>query len=55
MVQGFFQNLTMLIEVGSYTFAASQHAAPVITMLGLGLLVFIATFLVSLHLPDNQT
>ncbi len=54
-LQGFFQNLTMLIGVGSYTFAASQHADPVITMLGLGLLVFIATFLVSLHLPDNQT
>jgi LPLT family lysophospholipid transporter-like MFS transporter len=40
--------------VGSYTYAASQNADPVIAMLSLGALVFIATFLVSLHLPDNQ-
>ena len=53
-LQGFFQNLTMLTAVGSYTYAASQNADPVIAMLSLGALVFIATFLVSLHLPDNQ-
>jgi LPLT family lysophospholipid transporter-like MFS transporter len=53
-LQGFFQNLTMLIAVGSYTYAASQNADPVLAMLSLGALVFIATFLVSLHLPDRQ-
>jgi LPLT family lysophospholipid transporter-like MFS transporter len=53
-LQGFFQNLTMLVAVGSYTYAASQNVDPVIAMLSLGMLVFIATFLVSLHLPDNQ-
>jgi LPLT family lysophospholipid transporter-like MFS transporter len=53
-LQGFFQNLTMLAAVGGYTYAASQHVDPVIAMLSLGILVFIATFLVSLHLPDNQ-
>jgi LPLT family lysophospholipid transporter-like MFS transporter len=53
-LQGFFQNLTMLIAVGGYTYAASQQINPVIALLGLGILVFIATFLVSLHLPDNQ-
>lgn len=53
-LQGFFQNLTTLVAMGSYTFAASQNANPVIAMLSLGILVFIATFLVSLHLPDNQ-
>ena len=53
-LQGFFQNLTMLVAVGGYTYAASQNADPVIAMLSLGILVFIATFLVSLHLPDNQ-
>jgi LPLT family lysophospholipid transporter-like MFS transporter len=52
-LQGFFQNLTMLVAVGGYTYAASQNADPVIAMLSLGILVFIATFLVSLHLPDN--
>jgi len=53
-LQGFFQNLTMLAAVGSYTYAVSQHADPVLSMLSLGMLVFMATFLVSLHLPDNQ-
>ncbi|WP_333874063.1 lysophospholipid transporter LplT [Methylobacter sp.] len=52
-LQGFFQNLAMLAAVGSYTYAASQHADPVLALLSLGILVFIATFLVSLHLPDN--
>ncbi len=53
-LQGFFQNLTMLAAVGGYTYAASHNADPVIAMLSLGMLVFMATFLVSLHLPDNQ-
>ena len=53
-LQGFFQNLTMLAAVGGYTYAVTQHADPVLAMLSLGMLVFIATFLVSLHLPDKQ-
>lgn len=53
-LQGFFQNLAMLAAVGSYTYAAAQHADPVLAMSVLGGLVFTATFLVTLHLPDNQ-
>jgi len=53
-LQNFFQNLAMLLAVGTYTIAASQHIDPVIAMLALGVLVFIATFLVSLCLPDNN-
>ena len=53
-LQGFFQNITMLVAVGSYTYAASQQVDPVSAMLILGLLVILATFLVSLHLPDNN-
>ncbi|HEY8157817.1 MAG TPA: lysophospholipid transporter LplT [Methylobacter sp.] len=53
-LQGFFQNLTMLAAVGGYTYAATQNVDPVLAMLSLGMLVFLATFLVSLHLPDNQ-
>ncbi|MGR9013426.1 MAG: lysophospholipid transporter LplT [Gammaproteobacteria bacterium] len=53
-LQGFFQNLAMLLAVGSYTFAAAQKVDPVLAMLVLGLLVLLATFLVSLHLPDNK-
>jgi len=54
-LQGFFQNLTMLLAVGSYTYAASQNVDPVLAMLSLGMLVFMATFLVSLHLPNNHS
>ena len=53
-LQGFFQNLAMLLAVGSYTFAAAHKIDPVHAMLMLGLLVFGATILVSLHLPVNQ-
>lgn len=54
-LQGFFQNLAMLIAVGTYTFAAAHDADPVISMFTLGLLVFCATFLVSLRLPKDPT
>jgi len=54
-LQSFFQNLTMLVAVGSYTYAAAQNSNPVIALLILGLLVFIATFLVSIHLPDKRS
>lgn len=54
-LQGFFQNLTMLVAVGSYTYAASRQVDPVLAMLSLGMLVFMATFLVSLHLPNNRS
>jgi LPLT family lysophospholipid transporter-like MFS transporter len=53
-LQGFFQNLAMLLAVGSYTFAAAHNITPVIAMFILGLSVFAATFLVSLHLPDTK-
>ncbi|WP_349431741.1 lysophospholipid transporter LplT [Methylomarinum sp. Ch1-1] len=53
-LQGFFQNLTMLVAVGSYTYASSQQANPILALLTLGALVIVATFLVSLHLPDNS-
>ncbi len=54
-LQGFFQNLAMLLAVGGYTFAAAHEVDPVLAMLVLGALVFGATFLVSLHLPDNPS
>lgn len=54
-LQGFFQNIAMLIAVGSYTYAASLDASPISAMLALGVLVIIATLLVSLHLPDNDS
>jgi len=53
-LQGFFQNLSMLAAVGSYTYAASQNADPVSSMLTLGSLFFMCTFLVSLRLPRRQ-
>lgn len=53
-LQGFFQNFAMLLAVGSYTFAAAHNITPIFAMFMLGLSIFGATFLVSLHLPDNK-
>jgi len=73
-LQGFFQNVAMLMAVGFYTYMASIFVDDVIsveklsssaadlvtasfttvTLLVLGVVVMIATFLVSLHLPDNE-
>jgi LPLT family lysophospholipid transporter-like MFS transporter len=52
-LQGFFQNITMLLAVGSYTYAASLGVVPSDAMLILGVLVFIATTLVALCLPKE--
>ncbi len=50
-LQGFFNNLAMLIGVGVYTFASAHHVDPVLAMMALGGLLFISTLLVSLSLP----
>jgi MFS transporter, LPLT family, lysophospholipid transporter len=52
-LQNFFQNVAMLASVGLYTLAASQGAAPVASVLVVGVLVLIATFVVSWHLPPD--
>ncbi|MGB4498826.1 MAG: lysophospholipid transporter LplT [Methylococcaceae bacterium] len=49
-LQGFFQNLAMLLAVGSYSFAASQNVNPAIAMLSLGGLLLIAVIVVSFNL-----
>lgn len=51
-MQNFFQNAAMLLSVGGYTLAASQHINPVAALLGLGGLLFAATFWVVLRLPE---
>jgi LPLT family lysophospholipid transporter-like MFS transporter len=52
-VQNFFQNVAMLASVGLYTFAAARGASPVTSVIVVGVLVAIATFLVSWHLPPD--
>jgi LPLT family lysophospholipid transporter-like MFS transporter len=52
-LQNFFQNLAMLASVGVYTLAASRGAPPVASVLVIGVLVAIATFGVSWHLPPD--
>lgn len=53
-LQGFFNNLAMLVGVGSYTYAASNNADPVIAMIILGFLVYIGTFFVALSLRKRK-
>lgn len=49
-LQGFFNNLAMLLGVGCYSLAAARDTGPVAAMLVLGGVVFVGTFLVSLSL-----
>ncbi|QKT04532.1 lysophospholipid transporter LplT [Ectothiorhodospiraceae bacterium 2226] len=52
-LQNFFENLAMLTTVGVYTYAAGQGAHPVGAIAVVGLLVLLATFLVSMQLPPD--
>ena len=54
-LQNFFQNAAMLVAVGSYTLAASEHVSPIAALLTLGGLLLCATFFVSLCLPPAQS
>lgn len=52
-IQNFFENLAMLVASGLYAWAAGVGAAPVATMFTLGILVIVATIIVSWHLPPD--
>jgi len=52
-LQSFFENLAMLVAVGAYTGAVALGAGPVASILVVGLLVLVATFVVSWHLPPD--
>ncbi|MDH5766362.1 MAG: lysophospholipid transporter LplT [Gammaproteobacteria bacterium] len=52
-IQNFFENLTMLVASGIYAVVAGAGVNPVSTMMGLGLIVIIATMIVSWHLPKD--
>lgn len=52
-IQQFFENLAMLACVGSYTWAAANGAQPVASIFVLGIVVVIATALVSWRLPKD--
>ncbi|MDH5693632.1 MAG: lysophospholipid transporter LplT [Gammaproteobacteria bacterium] len=52
-IQNFFENLAMLIASGIYSIVAGAGVNPVATMMGLGVIVLIATLLVSWRLPKD--
>ena len=52
-IQSFFENLAMLLGVGIYTAAVGAGAEPVPAIVVVGVLVLIAAFLVSWHLPPD--
>ncbi len=52
-IQNFFENLAMLLASGMYALIAGAGVDPVATMIWLGVLVIIATVLVSWHLPRD--
>lgn len=52
-MQNFFQNAAMLLAVGCYTLAAAEQVTPVAALVGLGVVLLVATILVVWHLPDS--
>ncbi len=52
-IQNFFENAVMLLASGTYALVAGAGVDPVLTMLWLGVLVVIATVLVSWRLPRD--
>ena len=52
-LQSFFENSAMLTSVGIYTAAVGSGARPVGSILVVGVLVLIATTVVSWHLPPD--
>ncbi|WP_455212588.1 lysophospholipid transporter LplT [Kaarinaea lacus] len=52
-IQNFFENLAMLVASGLYAWAAGVGAGPVGTMFTLGILVIVATIIVSWQLPPD--
>ena len=52
-IQNFFENLAMLLASGLYALIAGAGVGPVVTMVCLGVIVIIATVLVSWHLPRD--
>lgn len=52
-IQNFFENFAMLLASGGYALASAAGAGAVATMLVLGVLILLATGLVSWHLPPD--
>ncbi|MBI3188611.1 MAG: lysophospholipid transporter LplT [Gammaproteobacteria bacterium] len=52
-IQNFFENLTMLLASGIYSIMAGAGTDPVATMIGLGIVVMIATTIISWRLPRD--
>jgi LPLT family lysophospholipid transporter-like MFS transporter len=53
-LQGFFQNVAMLLAVAGYSFAAAQQVNPIVAMFSLGGLFLLAAFVVAFYLPRRQ-
>ncbi len=53
-LQGFFNNIGMLLGVGCYSLAASKGVDPIEAMMALGFLVLVGTFSVSMGLRTRE-
>jgi LPLT family lysophospholipid transporter-like MFS transporter len=53
-LQGFFNNVAMLVGVGCYTLAASNQIDPVVAMMALGFVIYAGTFAVTLSLRKRK-
>ncbi len=52
-IQNFFENLAMLLATAIYTGLLTFEPDPVVMMFGLGVLIMVATFAISIRLPSD--
>ena len=52
-IQNFFENFSMLLASGAYAMVAAFGVDPVLTMAWVGILVIVATGLITWHLPED--
>jgi MFS transporter, LPLT family, lysophospholipid transporter len=53
-IQGFFENVTMLISVGLFALAMKAQISPIHALLSLGVIIIVATMIVALQLPEKE-
>lgn len=53
-IQGFFENLSMLISVGLFALAMKAQISPIHALFSLGVIIIVATMVVTLQLPEKE-
>lgn len=53
-IQGFFENLSMLIATGLFAIAMKAQVSPIHALFSLGMIIIVVTMIVALQLPEKE-